>query len=107
MPSRCLRCLIVSWSGNRDLSAARNFLHPHLSPKTCPRTCSVSLAWRLAPRSSGGPRTGPDDAIVADADGAAAQPRTALPILPSATYQPVNIAAYRIGIRDVDGDPET
>ena len=46
-----------------------------------------------------------EDAIVANADGAVAQPRTALPILPSAPYQPVNVA-YRIGIRGVDGYPE-
>ena len=33
-----------------------------------------------------------EDAIVADADGAAAKPRTSLPTLPSAPYQPVNVS---------------
>ena len=33
-------------------------------------------------------------------------PRSALPILPSTPYLPANVA-YRIGIRSVDGDPET
>ena len=32
--------------------------------------------------------------------------RSALPILPSTPYLPANVA-YRIGIRSVDGDPET
>ena len=56
--------------------------------------------------TGGGGRSGwrrSSDAILADADGTAAQPRTALHILPSAPYQPVNVA-YRIGIR---GRPET
>ena len=33
-----------------------------------------------------------EDAIVTDADGAAAKPRTSLPTLPSAPNQPVNVS---------------